>query len=169
MEQMTEYWVGDTPVISNDVEAERAGCRIREINAETDRLIKICEEQIAFYEKRKRELEEEWHRKTELIEGWLRAYFDTVDPTVTPKGTQRKYKLATCTLVERQQNPLWEHDDERLMADFPDFVKVKHSFDWAEFKKHIEYRDDMVITTDTGEYVAGVKVTLREPVFDVEV
>ncbi len=84
------------------------------------------------------------------------------------------YGLLKC----RKQQPEFVRDETALLtwvkANQPDFIKVKESVDWAEFKKltalaEPEGINAQVVDTTTGMIVEGVTAIIRPDKFEVEV
>ena len=76
-------------------------------------------------------------------------YFETVPSKETK--TQKSYKLLAGTLVFKKPTTKIVHNDDKLLEyleenDGKDYIKLKKSIDWAEFKKTLT-------VSDTGEVV----------------
>lgn len=159
---MNEAWA-----VTDDSSAEWALTKIRENNAEKDRLIAVCNKQIDFYICKKAEYERRCELDNAFFEGSLHAYFESV-PHKTAK-TQETYKLPSGTLKLKLPDPEWKHKDELLMAAYPAFVESKPNLKWAELKKRLKAVDGKVIDSETGEVVEAVTLEARDPKFVVEV
>ena len=85
-------------------------------------------------------------------------YFETVPSKETK--TQKSYKLLSGTLVFKKPSQKINHDDEKLLEflDGTEFIKVKKSIDWAEYKKVLTISDSEVIDSETGEIVEACTV-----------
>lgn len=160
---MNEAWA-----ITDDNAAEWALAKIRENNAERDRLIAVCNNQIDFYITKKTDYVHKCDTDNAFLESALHAYFETVPHKATK--TQESYKLPSGTLKLKTPAPEWKHDDEKLMAAYPDFVENTPKLKWGDLKKRLtDVGNGAVIDPETGEVVQGVVIEARDPQFVVEV
>lgn len=142
--------------ITNDKTADWALTKIHEAEAERDRLIELAEEQIKDLTGRIEELKEKCDNEAGFLRSCLKMYFETV-PTKETK-TQKSYKLLAGTLVLKKSSQKITHDDGKLLEyleknDGAEYIKVKKSVDWAEFKKTLTIADGKVVDTDLGEII----------------
>lgn len=142
--------------INNDKTADWAINTIHEAETERDRLIALAEEQIKDLTARIEELKEKCDNETKFLRSCLQMYFDTVESKETK--TQKSYKLLAGTLVLKKATTKINHDDSKLLeylekSDGQDFIKVKKSVDWAEFKKTLTVEDGKVIDTEYGSII----------------
>ena len=63
-------------VIDNDQKAEWAMQKIREAKQETNRLVSLCQDQIAFYKNKLDKITQDGASRIGNLEYMLRAYFD---------------------------------------------------------------------------------------------
>lgn len=151
-------------VVDNDQKAEWCLRKIQD--AENDK-----EFWKAFYAEQYKAVEETADATIANMKAMLRDYFDMKPHKVT--ATQENYKLPSGKLVLKKRDPEFEKDEATVIEwlkknEQKEFVKVKESLDWAGLKKTVTILDDCVATSE-GEIVPGIKVTQREPIFDVEV
>lgn len=135
--------------INNDKTADWAITQIKDAENECGRLIALAEEQIADLHDRIEELKNKCDSETKYLKSLLAMYFETVPHESTK--TQETYKLLSGSLVFKKPSLKINHDDEKLIDylennDGSDYIKLKKSVDWAEFKKNL-------IITDSGEIV----------------
>jgi hypothetical protein len=156
--------------INNDALAEWAARRIREHEAERDRLIDTSKTFIAHYENRIKEATERCAKDIAFLLTHLERYFDTV-PHKTAK-TQQTYRLPSFRLKRKQQNPDFKRDAAPLLAwaklTDQSFVRVKEEPAWDAIKAACVIKSNRLIHPETGEVVPGVEVVLRPDVFTVE-
>lgn len=159
--------------VDTDSKAEWAIKKINERRAERDRLVKVCEEQIAEYRMKADAYKEKCERDVEYYIIQLEQYFQTVPHHVTK--TMEKYALPSGNLILKQKAPEYKRSDtlaEELEAKGLDgFLKVKKSEDWAELKKIIQIIDGRAMAvTEDGEAIPldGVTVTPGGAVFEVK-
>lgn len=138
--------------IDNDKTADWAITQIHEAENERDRLIKLAQDQINDLTAKIQELTDKCDNSTAYLKSCLIEYFQTIEPKETK--TQKSYKLLSGTLVFKKPSTKIVHDDEKLLEylennDGNDFIKIKKSVDWAEFKKQLKVSDDGEII-DTG-------------------
>jgi len=158
-------------VVDNDKKAEWALQKIREKKAEMERYTSVCDEMIHEYEQKKKEAQERYEQETAYFKSQLAQYFESVPKRKTK--TQEIYELPGGTLRKKYPAPQYKRDDKKLVewlksSGRNDLIKISESADWANLKKSITVKDDMVITED-GEIVEGIEVVERPPTFEVEV
>lgn len=149
----------ETFKIENDKTADWAITQIHEAEVERDRLIAIAEEQIKDLTDRIEELKSKCDNETKYLRSCLAMYFETVNTKETK--TQKSYKLLSGTLVFKKPAVKIVHDDEKLLDYLKgtEFIKIKRSIDWAEFKKDLMITEDRhVVDTITGAIVEACSV-----------
>lgn len=142
--------------IENDKTAEWALTQIQEAEAERDRLIAIAEEKIKDLTDKIEELNSHCENETKYLRSCLAMYFETVKSKETK--TQKSYKLLSGTLIFKKPSVKIVHDDEKLLEyleanDGKDYIKIKKSVDWAEFKKTLAIEDGKIIDTELGTVI----------------
>ena len=157
--------------IDNDQKAEWALAKIREEQAEAQRIINVCKSMIMHYEEQIKKAEEDFEKKTAYLRWQLEQYFDSVKKRRTK--TQEVYKLPSGTLRRKYPRPELKRDEGKLVTwlkerNMNEYVKVKETVDWANLKKTIKVAGNKVVD-DNGEVVEGITVVERPPVFEVEV
>lgn len=152
--------------IENDKTAEWALTQIKEAEIERDRLIAIAEEKIKDLTNKIEELNSHYENETKYLKSCLAMYFETVKSKETK--TQKSYKLLTGTLVFKKPTVKIVHDDEKLLEYLEDncdgdYIKIKKSIDWAEFKKTLTVSDDgKVVDTEFGTIIPAEACTVEE-------
>lgn len=149
----------ETFKIRDDKAADWAITQIHDAEIERDRLINLAEEQIKDLTARIDELKSKCDNETSFLRSCLAEYFQTIKPKETK--TQQTYKLISGTLVLKKPSSKIVHNDDKLIEylennDGYDFIKIKKSVDWAEFKKNLKISDNgEVIDTDLGVVLAS--------------
>lgn len=144
----------ETFKIDNDKTADWAITQIHEAENERDRLIALAEEQIKDLTDRIEELKTKCENETKYFKSCLAMYFETVKSKETK--TQKSYKLLSGTLVFKKPTTKIIHNDDNLLKyleenDGSDYIKIKKSVDWAEFKKNLTISDNgEVVDTELG-------------------
>lgn len=162
-------------VIDNDQKAEWAMRKIRETKQETNRLVSLCQDQIAFYKNKLDKITQDGASRIGNLEYMLRTYFDASEHLHSiSKSGRHTYKLASGKMVLKPQQPEYKHDDAILLGwlkenGLNDYVQIKEAPKWADIKKSCTVCDGQIVFSDTGEIVPGVSVENRDPVFVVEV
>ena len=157
--------------INDDKAAEWAIKKIAAETAETQRLVKVCDEMIAEYALKKQQYAEQLKSKTAYFKGLLNGYFLTVPHKETK--TQETYKLPSGKLVYKYAKPKYEVDN-LVLADFlanngfDEYVEVTPKAKWGEFKKLVDVVDGKVVDAN-GQIVEGVSVEMTMPEFEVEI
>ena len=159
--------------IDNDQKAEWALAKIREEQAEAQRIMNVCRSMIMHYEQQLKKAEEDLEKKTAYLKSQLEQYFDSVEKRRTK--TQEVYKLPSGTLKRKYPGPQFVRDDEALLKWIKAnkinahlYIRVKETPDWANFKKTVKVAGNKVVD-ENGEVVEGIAVVERPPVFEVEV
>jgi hypothetical protein len=148
----------ETFKIENDKTAEWALKKVKESEDERDRLITLAEEEIKDLEDRINELKEKCNNDTGFLKSCLKMYFETVPHKATK--TQESYKLLSGTLVYKKPSAKIIHDDEALIKalDGTEYVEIKRSLKWGDYKKNLTIEKDKVLDTTTGEVIDACKV-----------
>ena len=139
--------------IETDVQAEWALGKIRGIRAEAKRIIGVCEEAIASYEKRMKDAKDKAQREEEFFVSMLADYFSTRPDELLrkTKAGNRKYMLVSGDIEWRKPSVEYKHNDEILVGELAqngmsDFVQVTQEPRWAEIKKLLQH-------DETGTYL----------------
>lgn len=147
--------------ITDDKTADWAVKQIKDAEEERDRLIKLAEEEIADLETKIEDLKAACENQTKYLKSCLGLYFETVPHKETK--TQKSYKLLSGSLVFKKASQKIDHNDDKLLtyledSDQEQFIKVKKSVDWANFKKRLAIQDGKVVDIKTGEIIDGCTV-----------
>lgn len=156
--------------IDTDQKAEWALSKIREEQAEAQRLINVCNSQILYYQSELKRVQDKLENKTGNLKAMLFEYFQTVDRKATK--TQETYTLPSGKLKLKYPQPEYKRDDGTLLKwlkdrDMTDYIKVSESPKWGELKKTVQVAGDKACID--GEIIDGIQVVERQPVFDIEI
>ena len=156
--------------ITTDESAEWALNKIREEQAEAQRIINVCNSQILRYQQEIKKNQDALEQKTSGLKTLLFDYFQTVPKKKTK--TQETYALPSGKLKLKFPAPKYVQDDEKLVkwlesAGMTEYVKVTKTGKWGELKKLSKTVGENVVID--GEVIDGVKAEERPPVFDVEI
>lgn len=158
--------------IHDDLGAELALHKLRDIQNEYDRLISDCEWLINFYKRRADELTAKRTDACASVESMLALYFSTVPHKRTK--TQETYALPSGKLVMKQPPTQFKRDDAALgqwlkASGYGDLVETKLEPKWGELKKRgVQVLEDgQCVYTETGEIIPGVTAAVPAPVFQV--
>ena len=164
-----DYELNESFSINNDNLADWAIRKIKEEEAERDRLIEIAENQIADLNQQISQLKEHCDNKTKFLKGHLQVYFSTVPHKETK--TQETYKLLSGSLVFKKPSFKISHNDDQLIAllDGSEFVETKKSLRWGEYKKTLDItNENNVIDKTTGEIIEACSVEDVPASFDIK-
>ena len=159
--------------ITDDRSAEWALRKIREIYAERDRLVELCNLEIEAYNEKIEAFDKKADSDATYLKLLLAEYFATVPHKATK--TQESYRLPSGTLRLKRPAPEDRRDEALLMHAFPEFVENRPSFQWAEFKKTLRIEEEngkkIVVCAEDGQVVPETALQLieRAPEFVVEV
>lgn len=144
--------------INNDKTADWAIAQIHESETERDRLIALAEDQIKDLTDRINDLKTKCDNETKFLRSCLAEYFETVQTKETK--TQKTYKLLSGTLVFKKPSVKINHDDDELIKhlDGTEFVEIKKSLKWGDYKKNLVIQDDRVIDSTTGEVIDACSI-----------
>ena len=156
--------------IDTDQKAEWALSKIREEQAEAQRLINVCNSQILYYQSELKKVQDKLENKTGNLKAMLFEYFQTVPHKATK--TQETYSLPSGKLKLKYPKPEYKRDDATLLKwlkerDMTDYIKVSESPKWGELKKTVQVAGDKACID--GEIIDGIQVVERPPVFDIEI
>lgn len=151
--------------IDSDSLASWAVKIIKKEQEETERLMKIADDQIAELQERKQKIQEQYEHKTGYMKAMLYQYFMSVPHKDTK--TQETYKLFDGTLYYKKPSLKMVPDKEKLLAyckanNMPEFVKVKEDVDWAAYKKECEIVDGQVVNVQTGDMLPEDMIQIEE-------
>lgn len=158
--------------IKNDLSADFAIDKIREIKSEYNRAETVVKDKIQqlehFLEKEKGKSDSE----RMFFESKLIEYFESI-PEEHKKKTKTliKYQLPTGTLQKKFKSPTYIKNDEELLkyaeTNAPDYIETKRSLKWGEFKKQTKVVNGQVVDANTGE-VLPIRLEEQAPVFEVK-
>jgi len=102
----------------------------------------------------------------------LQEYYE---PRFMTNPDKKTYKLPSGKVQRRTQQPLFDRDNEALLAwlkqrGMTDYVEVKETPKWGELKQQVQVVGEHVVIKDgplKGEIVDGVEVVHRPPTFRV--
>ena len=158
--------------IDNDVKAEWAIKKIAEERAELQRYINVCETMINEYKAKIEERKQKSENNTSWLESELFRYFNTIEKKKETK-TQVTYELPSGKLLLKKSTTEFVRDDEKLLEYLKNnkqeqYIKVKESIDWTNFKKILSITDDTVIDED-GQVVEGITLQEKQAKFEIEI
>lgn len=164
--EMADYERDERFVIDDDGKAEWAIRKIAMEEAERDRLIAVCQEQIDEYVAKKVFYEKRCESRTANLRAMLRDYFRTVP--VRETQTQRKYELPSGALIEKKARRELKPDSDRLrdwlaQGGMDKYLKTEVSPKWALVKKQLAAAPDgAIVFGETGEILPEGVVTIEE-------
>lgn len=165
MESIRITTAQDTPfTVDNDQKAEWAARKIREARQDTQKWTEYYERQLSAIRRANEDTEA-------YFSALLANYFDTVPHKATK--TQESYRLPSCKLVLKAQQPEFSRDED-VLCDYldkkgrDDLVKITRRADWAALKKMLKVMEDGTCVDADGEVVEGVQAFSRQPEFKVE-
>lgn len=102
----------------------------------------------------------------------LQEYYE---PRFMTNPDKKTYKLPSGKVQRRTQQPLFDRDNEALLAwlkqrGMTDYIEVKETPKWGELKQQVQVVGEHVVIKDgplKGEIIDGVEVVHRPPIFRV--
>ena len=146
-----------TFTIADDKAADWALEQIKEAEEERDRLVALANDKISELNEQIKSITEKCENNTAYLKSMLFEYFGTVPHKETK--TQETYKLLSGSLVFKKESTKIEHNDDALIKyleenDGAEYIKIKKSVDWAEFKKNLTVSDSgEVIDAEIGTII----------------
>lgn len=153
-------------VIDTDAKAEWAIRKIAEEQADHDRLVACCQDEIDRYTARQEAYHARLEDRTANLRAMLEAYFGTVPAKETK--TQRKYELPSGTLLMKKASRDYKPDTDKLRewleaGKMTEYLKTEVSPKWALVKKQLSTTaDGEIVFGKTGEIVPAGCVTIEE-------
>lgn len=152
-------------VIDSDTKAEWAIRKIAEEQAEHDRLVGCCQEEIDRYKERQEDYHQRFERRTANLRAMLLEYFCTVP--VKETKTQQKYELPSGSLVLKKASSDFKADTDKLRDwlegnQMTDYLKTEVSPKWAQVKKQLDITPfGAIMFKETGEILPDDCVTIE--------
>lgn len=153
-------------MIDNDAKAEWAIRRIAEEEAECNRLIACCQNEIDRYKERQESYTKRLEDRTANLRAMLLLYFGTVP--VKETKTQQKYELPSGSLVMKKASSNFKPDSDKLRewleaGKMTDYLKTEVSPRWAMVKKQLSATaGGDIIFAETGEILPAGCVMIEE-------
>ena len=160
--------------IEDDLTADWAVGKIRDIDRNFDRQEEIAKQWISYYQGQIEALEEKRRKQTSFLRGCLARYFEHVERRKTKTGIE-KYDLLSGRLVRKPAaRKIVKASEEELItwcasSGNSRFIRRVEKLDWAGLKKKLDIEGNDVVDTQTGEVVAGCTVEEVPEEFKVEV
>ena len=165
-------------VVDNDTKAEWCLQKLKELQQENNRLISTCNEQIKYYENKKKILEEKNETKENYFLMQLENYFNTIEENQKKEsGTQVKYSLPSASLVKKKdKGKIILEDEEKVLENLTNenalgSEYIKYSFikklDWINYKKTLQISGKNIID-ENGEIVEGVAIEEIKGKFEIK-
>lgn len=151
--------------VDNDNKADWALRVIRDEEAERDRIIAIAQAQIDELKAQIEEITTKYGNKTAFLKNCLAEYVMSVPRKETK--TQETYQLLTGKLIVKKASEKMVPNDETIIQylekeKLNDYIKIKKTPDWAEFKKSLSIVDGSVVNKLTGEIVPAEVIGIQE-------
>ena len=154
-----EHWQ-----INDDGGANWAMDKIRENNAERDRMI-------AWYKRQIELAQDRCAHNNAGLEYSLQKYMETVPARETK--TQYKHDLPNGALILHKSKQDFAVDKPALLehlkqSKLSGYIKVEETPMWGEYKKRLVITDDGVMDTETGEFIDCVGIEGKPERFEVK-
>lgn len=168
---MMDYELNENFSINDDNMADWALRKIKDEEDERYRLISIAQNQIDELKEKIDHINEVYDNKSKFLKSHLGLYFERVKKKETK--TQKSYKLLSGSLVYKKPSQKINHNDDELLTYLEgsaqeEFIKVKKSVDWAEFKKQLVIQDGKVVDKELGVIIEGCTVEDVPASFDIK-
>ena len=160
--------------IEDDLTADWALRKIREMDEISDRKIALARSYIAHYQAEIEREEERKARNRGFLLWRLAEYFGRLEHRVTKSGIE-KYDLLSGRLIRKPATQkIVKASEEELItwcaaSGQSRFIKRVEKVDWAGLKKKLAIIGDEVVDSQSGEVVAGCTIEEVPEEFKVEV
>lgn len=152
-------------IIKDDSTADWAVRKIKESDAEHDRLIALALEKITDLRIYVDQLKLKKEKDNWFLKSALNEYMNKVNTKETK--TQKTYKLLSGTLTFKKPSYELVRDDGKLMEFAKDYVDMVPKFRWGDFKKTLTVVGSDVVD-ENGEVVPGIEVVETEGSFTIK-
>lgn len=159
---------GEKFFIQDDKTADWAIKKIKEAEAERDRLLALVDVEIADLMEKAETYKKQCDFETSALRMMLEEYFRTVKRKATK--TQETYKLIQGTLTWKKPQQRLKQTEaliEYVKANAPAYIKTKEEVAWGDYKKTLQIAGELVLNED-GEVVEGVEIEMTVPEFIIK-
>ena len=161
----------DNFVIDNDVKADWALQKIKDLKEKKQEKEELAEERIQMIEDWLQDETEKIDNSIEHFEAQLEEYAMQLKEQDEDLKTR---KLPFGKLQFRKQRPSWNYKDDKLLesvkeAGLNNLIKTKERVKKRELKKKVEVVGNKVVNAETGEFIEGVEVKERGEKFKIKV
>jgi len=133
--------------ITDDFSAEQTLTEFKRYKKEKERLIKISQQAIEYYQNLIAEYNDDINVVENKIKTDLEGYLQNVEMKETK--TQYSYTLPSAKIVIKKPSEKIVATDELINVVSKHYVKVKESVDWKSYKEDLEIKD--IVDDETGE------------------
>ena len=151
-------------IIVDDFQAEETINKIREIEMEYERLIRVCQQQISRYQSKIESYQEQMSSKTQFYYWRLKDYFNSREDKRKLK-TQVVYQLPSGTIKLKYGGTKVDYKESELVNwlkdnGYDEFIKhtQKEGVKWTDLKEKLAFVGDSAIIGEDGIIVEGVTV-----------
>lgn len=141
--------------------------KIRAARMEMENLKKYADSEKARIDMWLKEQTEARQRDVDFFEAQLKPF--VADALEGKKTKTMKFPCGSCSF--KKSAPSFNKDEAVLLQYVKDndsqYINVKESVNWAEFKKTLQFAQDGKMITCDGEVVPGVTYTVGEDTFTV--
>lgn len=142
--------------------------KIRAARMEMENLKKYADSEKARIDMWLKEQTEARQRDVDFFEAQLKPF--VADALDGKKAKTMKFPCGSCSF--KKSTPSFTKDEAVLLQYVKDndsqYINVKESVNWAEFKKTLQFAQDGKMITCDGEVVPGVSYTVGEDTFTVK-
>lgn len=142
--------------------------KIRARRAEMAEIKKYADTEKARIDMWLKEQTETLQRDVDFFEAQLKPF--VADALEGKKTKTMKFPCGSCSF--KKSTPSFTKDEAVLLQYVKEndsqYINVKESVNWAEFKKTLQFAQDGKLITADGEIVPGVTYTIEEDTFTVK-
>ena len=143
--------------MNNDYQMEKLLKELTEFTKEKERLMLVAAQMRDEYQNKINMYQEEILKKEQYTKDVIHSLIDIEEMKDTK--TQKSYQLVSGKIIipkEKYNMKLKAEYNENTIPD--NFIEVKRSVKWGEYKKTLAIVDNQVINKETGEIVDNVEI-----------
>jgi hypothetical protein len=140
-----------------NINAELIVNDFKEVKLENEKLIITCENMIARYQEKILEYKGNIENAEESLKQKLFSMIPEEDYKET--RTQYTYKTPSCKLTRKKAFKTIALKTDYIEKEIPkEFIKIKKSVDWINFKKDLVIEGESIINKTTGEIIESCEI-----------
>jgi hypothetical protein len=154
--------------MNTNLEIEKKVIEFKKYKEENEKLKNTCELLIKEY----REKIEEYNNNIQKAEDSLKEqlFRSIPDADFKETKTQFNYRFPSGSFIKKKPSKSIKLRSDYKESEIPkDFIKIKKSVDWINFKKNLIINDDKIINKNTGEIIESCEIETKPEEFRIKI